>query len=405
MSAPEKAFISELDITERFSELSFVAVAPVVPVNLSTNISVNIQPSINNEPDIQFKPVRSALTYNKLSVGISVEQSGQSITLPILVDSHPGLSDESVDIRPLLTHWMSRDLNPLLLYLHIAQQETGWSDYELLQLTQLYVSSQLTKLDQTAFLYSLWNQAGFDVNLALVDRKWVSFVRLPSPIPGVPLVYKQGSYWLAMAPWLDPDQKVMWYQPVESVSGQSLGLNALNDRAAGDELFSKDYRFDGIDKSHMVQFRLPVHWASVASVPAPVVTRYRQRLPDELLSGFSILMPDLDLKARTESVVNWLRMAFTDTDSFVSVHQMLVSGVASNESRFVMLSQWWSTEASNPSALLILDGKTYLALRLPKRNQYSDAVTFRGHQWWVWSSNLQSNVDSSILQADWLFLP
>jgi hypothetical protein len=365
----------------------------------NTNGLEVFQPNIERAADVVFVAPRKIATFLKLEQGISVEQSGQSITLPDY--SFPSLNELSNEQQ--LQYWLSQDLTPLRFLIQSAQQEIGWSDFEVAQLLRRYASTLLSNKTQTPFLAVYWHQAGYQVQLTLDQEQASLFYRIDGSAVAWPMVRHRSRHWLTFD--REFNGEVRFPQALE-IKGQALRLSSMNDRSSTTQFSSVMYRFDWEDQTQFAQFELPSYWVKIIRSPHPHEMQFTSKVPRYLLDQISsMIQGELDVE-RLRSLALWLRQNFEETNKNISVQQSLILKKQNNETRVILLASFWSFLTSKPVALVVENDQNYLALQLGDTAIVENAIQYRGHRWWLWHPDLSTNKSLSDLSSSkWTFMP
>ncbi len=336
-------------------------------------------------------------THYAAQTGIVIEQSGQTLRLPELTP----LTGGDLALTDALQGWLSRDLTYLIQRVMAVQQETGWSDYEVVKLISLYSATLLSPDQQNAFLMSFWKQAGFNVQLARSDDQWVVLLACRL-VKDWPLYVENGHYWLALTD--TSASELTFTSGAWETRAQSIRWVSQNDRAMTNDFTSVVYQVPTASRVMTVSLSIPMHWAHIALRPATIETRYSEPFPDYLFSQVQSLWASEDILTQTRRFASWLKTDFTQSEMPVSIQQGFLTKQLSQEGRLVLMTRWWRHQTGRNVAVIEQDNVRYLALQVPEDFRLPEALQYRRKSWWLWTADLTpvSGVSNS---AVWTFLP
>ena len=399
LTSAERTWLSRLTkptaSTVSVSRIRYSASTALDPVEQAVS-SVTVTPMSGTVEQGFSAPVGSRTRYAS-QTGIVIEQSGQTLRLPELTP----LTGRDLAFTDALQGWLSRDLTFLIQRVMAVQQETGWSDYEVVKLIGLYSATLLSPDQQNAFLTSFWKQAGFNVQLARAGEQWVVLLACRS-VNDWPLYVQNGYHWLALTDTSAPE---LTFTPGDwGTRAQSVRWVSLNDRATTNDFTSVGYQIPTANRSVTVSLSIPTHWAHIALRPATVETRYSEPFPDYLFNQVQSLWASEDVMTQTRRFASWLKMDFAQSEVPVSIQQGFLTKQLSQESRLVLMTRWWRHLTGRNVAVVKQGNALYLALQLPDELNLPQASPYRRKSWWLWSAELTQVADISN-SAQWTFLP
>jgi hypothetical protein len=313
--------------------------------------------------------------------------------------SIPDFNNEPLEIR--LRYWHKKDLTPIRFLVQSAQQEVGWSDFEVALLLRRYANTLLPEPMQVPFLASYWQQAGYQVQLVSDQERLSLFYRVPTAVVAWPMVRHLNRNWVTLEADIQSDVSL----PANMMlTGQALRFSSLNDRAFSTTFRSVVYRFNTGENEENIQFELPVYWSRIKRSPLPHLEQYRTQLPNYLWEQMALVHTAETISGKAVRFAQWLKSDFEVTDEDLSIQQSLLLKKQNRETMFVLLAAWWSFLSSQPAALVVDNEQHYLALRLKEGIQVDSAVENRGHRWWLWTTSLNT-AQPSLNTAKWRYLP
>ncbi|WP_196159574.1 hypothetical protein [Reinekea sp. G2M2-21] len=381
--------------TVSVTQIRYRASITLDPVEQAVS-SVPVAPMRGTAEQVFSAPVVRR-TPNVSQTGIVVEQSGQTLKLPELTP----LSVPNLAFIEAVQGWLSRDLTFLIQRVMAVQQETGWSDYEVVKLVGLYSATSLSPDQQNAFLTSFWKQAGFNVQLARAGEQWVVLLACRA-VSDWPLYVQNGYHWLALSETSASD---LTFTPGDwGGKTQSVRWVSQNHRAATNDFTSVGYQVPTANRTVAVSLSIPSHWAHIALRPATIETRFNEPFPDYLFDQVQSLWASEDVLTKTRRFASWLKMDFSQSEMPVSIQQGFLTKQLSQESRLVLMTRWWRHLTGRNVAVVEQANARYLALQLPNELDLPEALPYRRKSWWIWSADLTqvSDISSS---AQWSFLP
>jgi hypothetical protein len=361
---------------------------------------VAFQPEVTTNVDVTFTAPKKQFSYRQVEKGLTIEQSGQAITLPI-IDS---INSAELAIEALISEWMRQDLSSLRYYIQIAQQETGWSDIELIQLMSLYAATLLKESERTAFLASFWVQAGYQVQMGQVNDEWRLFYKVKERLYNTPFVDLLGHIWSPFEP-MDNVSVNLISLPL-SGQGQAFRSQSINSRSATTQFSRIETWFETDTRLRSIQYELPSHWAHVDRRPVSMSKQFAEPLPNFFYEQLLTLVAEKELTDQVNALAGWLKNEFELVTLPISVQQSLITKNQTVETRWVILAGWWKFLTGNALAIVELGDEAYLALELPDSLSLEQAISYRKKRWWFWSSNLEAKqAPLNPNELIWQFLP
>lgn len=353
---------------------------------------------LHSEADLRFRAPRLEPTLAEHTPAIRIGLSGQAVSLPRFTMPE-GFS--RLPFTAQLRAWLSRDLTGLIQPLRAAQQEIGWSDYELHQVIKLYGSALAEPGEQTAFAAAFWQQNGYAVQLGrdpAHPNRWLLMLGLNKPVPGLTLLQTGHHWW-----WVDA------VEPIDSVhvsstdfgQGQRLRFHSLSERNRTKRFIRQAFTVETNDGRQTVVWEVPEHWALVQPGPGHLYDHFREPIPDYLWQQLVSLFPSEDVVAQTEQFLTWVKGNFVETPASLSVYQSLRLQRQNQRTALVLLADWWQWLTGQPAALVAVDTRWQLALALPDSARAENSISHRGQTWWLPD---QTDPATPVIQR-WLFLP
>jgi hypothetical protein len=357
------------------------------------------QPDFKGREGTRFVAPKKSTSFPELARGIRVEQSGQSMTLPDI--NLPELSGFSIERQ--LQYWLSQDLTPLQFLIQSAQQEIGWSDFEVALLLRRYAATLLPVRTQTLFLAAYWHQAGYQVQISLDQGQPSLFYRIDTTAVAWPMVRYQSRQWITLDREFSGEVRLP--QALE-LRGQSLRLNSMNDRSSSTQFSAVTYRFNTGNQNEDAQFELPSYWVSINRSLLPHAMLYSLNVPSYLLSQISSMVQSDSEVETLRALAQWLQQDFENTNEAISVQQALMLKKQNNETRVILLAAWWAFLTSQSAAIVVENGQYYLALKLVDSQLTENVILNRGHRWWLWRPDLTTSPSlSDVSPSKWIFIP
>lgn len=402
-TASQRPTIAEwLQQVDEFSdafETTITVIEPEIDFSINeTDRLPGFQVSVLSEVDRVFTAPVFPLTDFSDEFSVRIEVAGQPANLPRLTASL------ATRFSSQLRYWLSQDLTDFKTRIRIKQQEYGWSDFEVQQLIALYSSSVLSPTEGAAFAFAFWQSNDFGARIYRSGEVYGVMLRLKHPVPGLPLVRFNESWWWAFG--RADRESVSVFAPSFDETGQALRWVSLNDRARTTDFRRIEFSFPLADKTQTSRWELPAHWPRIARRPASLADRFNETLPAYVLAQITELTAESNLDLKLTRVLYWLDSEFEPTDAPISLQQSLVSMTRSNETTYQLLVQWWKSETRQPSALIVTPESTLLALALPPENTIDTPLEYRRRQWLVISSDLvRAELDEISPSDRWYFLP
>lgn len=400
LTSAEKLWLAQLSAGVDVEVVSAETVPSIWFPSLTKSTDLPVfSPSQNSEVDRTFNAPRTRLTYLEADYPIRIQIAGQSIALPELDGFH-----DAKGFVGTLQYWLGRDLSGLIFLTRKAQQETGWSDYELMQLVRLYSRTALSGSDSLALQTAYWHQTGYRVQLARTDDQWVLLLALNDPVDQEKLFRHGGLWWLPTETVESSTLNLLATQA--DLNAQPLRLTSMNDRSRSSDFTSHEFWFENAEKLLSVRWELPTHWAQIRWHGKDTAGYFSELLPAYLVDQINGLMRNEPLLTKLDLLSNWLSEEYDDSEIALSLQQALFYRQMTPQNRYQFVSRWWREEARGSIALVRISDETLLALSLPSDLDEERSIEHRRKRWLLLNSELvivsPDQIDGELL---WRFIP
>ena len=392
LSAAERTWLSALE-SDTWQRMQRKA-TPALPV-ANTPVPYSSVQASSSEHWILL-PV-SRMTFPQFANGVMLEQSGIAIQLPELMAA----KGKGGQFSDYYLHWRSVDLSATIRQLQIAQSETGWSDYEWMELLNHYAQTLTNPIERQAFIAAFLHQADFGLRLWKQQDRMSILVRTGTAVL-LPHITIKNQRWVSPFEPL-PDTVVAISEPLPGQAMRQLGLHS---RYAGSEMVEVSYRLPQGSRYQQIMLQFPDYWHKIQRLPVSIEGQFRQAQPEALYQSIAELLPPGDWLAKTQTFITFIRQNFALTEVSLSLQQSCVAKKTNSEARLLLLAGWLKQIPQGSLAIIEHQQLHYLAFSTKALEGHNDARFHRRKYWLIWSADLMLlKADQKLRKASWHFLP